>query len=147
MQTIAIVICIGIFAWIAILEKLASQDHHYSHIVLVRTIYAMLGITSLIVALHWKQFTALTLKRSLTDGRLALIGLMAAAGMFMYFWLLSGNDLYMVTLMTPLIMILTMICAYVFIGESIAPLQWFGMMITIIGLTIVASNKTTHSTQ
>lgn len=78
---------------------------------------------------------------SMKDGGLIVVGVITSLGMLIYYWLLKSYDLYLITMLWPLVMILTLVGAYVFLKEALSWQQWLGVLITFIGITITVVYK------
>ena len=128
--------CAIIFAYVSILEKIASNKHHFMDISLSRVFYMLIMVLIIIIIFNPKVISSIELKKAFKDPTLIVIGSFTTIGMFIYYWLLGRSDLYLVSLIWPLITILTVIAGYLFINESLSKIQWFGVFLTLIGICL-----------
>jgi drug/metabolite transporter (DMT)-like permease len=61
--------------------------------------------------------------------------------MFLYFMILSHKEVYEITVLWPVIMILTIILGNLIIKEKINWKQWIGIFLTFIGISITLFYK------
>lgn len=74
---------------------------------------------------------------AMKDPNLIIVGVLTSIGMLMYYWLLKSNALFVVSLMWPLIMALTIVGTYFYIGEKPRPYQWVGIFLVFVGMLVV----------
>jgi drug/metabolite transporter (DMT)-like permease len=98
----------------------------------------MLLITCIvIIILYPQEFTSKHFVKSLLDYNVILIGVFTAIGMLLYYWLLTKMDLYMVSLIWIVIILLVLIISFMYFKENINMIQWFGIALAIIGLSLI----------
>lgn len=138
---------LGIIAYVlfmtivGLFEKHAVINHHYMHFSMSRVFYMLLLTLIIILIFDPSVLSSKALYTSFKDPVVFWIGILTGLSMFMYYWLLTSKDLFFMTLLWPLIMILTIFGAAIFIKEKITPIQWFGILITFVGLFIVFFKK------
>ena len=141
MEIIASIICIAILTYSAVLEKFVVGKHNYMHFSLARIFY-MLAITIVFIVVYDpKVLSSKAFYVSLKDVNVILVGTLTAVAMILYFWLLTTKDLYIMSMIWPSVMVLSIIACFFVIKEKINWIQWFGIVITFVGISVTLLNQ------
>ena len=132
-----VIVCVLLFSYIGLLEKTVVGKHNCVHFSLSRVFYMLLIILALILIYDPTVLSSKAFLASVTDPHVAVVGIMTALGMLMYYWVLTHNELYIATMMWPVITLLTVTFACMFAGESLSMLQWYGVLLSTVGVVIV----------
>lgn len=122
---------------IGLFEKHAVMNHHYMTFSLARVFYMLLLTLVIIVIIDPSVLSSKVFFTSAKDPVVFWNSVFTTVAMMLYYWLLTSKELSFMTMLWPVIMLLTIIGAAVFIKEKISFLQWFGILITFVGLVIV----------
>lgn len=136
-------VCVILLTVSAIIEKYVVNNHSYVHFSFARLFYMLVISLFVMILIEPGVLTTKAFKQSMTDGNLILVGIVTALGLLIYYWLLKKQDLYIVTLLWPIMMVLTIIGANIFLKEALTMAQWIGIFVTFVGLTIILINKKT----
>ena len=137
----AALLCVIIFTYIAILEKFVMDKHDVMCVSLSRIFYMLLTILIVIIIYDPKVITSNAFKQSLKDPNIILVGLFTALGAFLYYWMLSSKSLNIMSMIWPVVMLLSIIGACLIFKESMNFIQWIGVILTFIGVTITLMYK------
>ncbi len=140
-MSLSIIIYIIVFTLISLLEKYAADKHHIISLSLSRMFYILVITIIFIIILEPTVLSNKTFHQSMKDPGIIVLGILTALGTFLYFWILTFKDLYEVTMLWPLIMILTIIMGCLLIKEKINMKQWIGIVLTFVGVLITLSCK------
>lgn len=132
---------IALFTYIAFLEKAAVARHHYAHFVLSRTVYMLLLAVAIILILDPKVLSSRVMLESLRDPVVLGVGALTTLGVFVYYWLLTKGDLYLVSMAWPVVMLFTVLGSAFVLKEKINSLQWLGVIVAFAGLSMVVTAK------
>lgn len=134
-------VCIVLFAYVGILEKKIVGKHHYMHFSLSRVFYMLLLVMFLILIYEPRVLSSRAFWGAASDPYVITAGALTALAMVLYYWMLTHKDLYLVTMIWPVITLLIVAWACVFAGERLSPLQWVGVILTSVGVWLVLSKK------
>lgn len=139
---IAMVMYILMFACVGIMEKRAVSKHHYMHFSTARMFYILLITLVILFIMQPSVLSSRELYVSMKDPMVGIIGIFTALAIILYYWMLSRKDLWWMTMLWPIVMLLTIIGACIFMKEQISWKQWIGIIVTYIGLFITFVSKT-----
>jgi len=128
--------CILLLTYVSVLEKIVMNKHNFMDIALSRLFYMLLILLVIIIIYNPRLLTSESFMKSMKDPQIMLIGGFTTIGALLYYFLLSSKNLYMMSLIWPLIMIFTIIAAYMFLKESLNKFQWLGIILTFIGASM-----------
>lgn len=134
---IGVVVCIMLFTYVGILEKKIVGKHHYMHFSLSRVFYMLLLVMAMILVYEPSVLTKRAFWNAVGDHQVVLAGALTALAMVLYYWMLTSKDLYVMTMIWPVITLLTVAWACVFAGERLSALQWGGVVMTSVGVWLV----------
>ncbi len=137
-------ICALLFAVIAILEKYAMPRHDLIHASLSRVFYMLLVVLIFVVIYDPSVLTSQSFKDAMKDPCIFIIAMFTVVAMYTYYHLLKNTKLTIVSLLSPVIMILTVIAACLFIKEKLNTLQWIGIFLTFAGVCITLMFQGSH---
>ena len=137
----SIILYVIVFTFISLLEKYAADKHHIISLSLSRMFYILVITIIFIIILEPNVLSTKTFHQSMKDPGIIVLGVLTAIGTFLYFWILTFKNLYEVTIVWPIIMILTIIASCLIIKEKINFKQWLGIVLTFIGVLITLSYK------
>jgi drug/metabolite transporter (DMT)-like permease len=126
--------CVLIFTFVGVMEKFVTNKHHLIDMSLSRVFYMLIMVLIVIIIYNPKVLSSQAMRTAFKDPALIAIGLCTTLGMFLYYWLLERSHLYLVSLLWPMITILTILAACIFIKESLSVMQWIGVALTFIGI-------------
>lgn len=140
--TIAICSYILLFSCVGLLEKHAVTKHNYLHFSTARMFYILLITLILLLIMQPNVLMSREFHNSIKDPLVGIIGVFTAFAIILYYWMLSKRDLWLMTILWPIVMLLIITGACVFMKEQITLKQWIGILITYIGLFITFVSKT-----
>lgn len=118
------------------IRKTAVNKHNYIDVSLARLFYILLIIIICISIYDPNVLSSESFKTCVKDPVILIVALLTNIGMLAYYWLLASGDLNMVSLIWPIIMLLTIVASCLFIGERVNTWQWIGIAMATIGLTM-----------
>lgn len=124
--------------YVTFLEKCAVDSHKFSHFALSRLFYMLLVTLILVIIIEPRVLSSADFLRSVKDPWVLLVAILTASSMFLYYYLLSQNKMWKLQLLFPIIMILSIIVAHIFLKEQINKIQWFGIGLAFIGIVIAS---------
>lgn len=138
---IAMILYVLIFACVGLLEKYAVDKHHYMHFSTVRMFYILLITIVILLVMEPSVMSSKAFYSSMKDPMVGIIGIFTALAIILYYWMLSKRDLWLMTMLWPVVMLLTIIGACIFMKEKISWRQWIGIFVTYLGLFITFVNS------
>jgi drug/metabolite transporter (DMT)-like permease len=132
-----VIACVLLFSYIGFLEKKVVGKHHCVHFSLSRVFYMLLIIVALILVYDPAVLSSKAFLDSVTDPHVALVGVITALAMLLYYWILTHKALYITTMMWPVITLLTVVFACMFAGERLSVIQWSGVLLSTVGVFLV----------
>lgn len=135
------ILCVIFITLGSLYDKKAVNDNHYLVAFLVRTLYILLLILIFLLLINPSLLYSKDIFNALKHKNLILLSLFTSIGMLLYYYLLSKYNLYFITLLFPITMIMTIILANIILKEPIQKFQWFGIIITFTGIIITVANE------
>jgi len=130
-------VCVLLFSYVGLLEKKVVGKHHYVHFSLSRVFYMLLLVLVIILIYDPSVLNSKTFRASVKDPHVAMVGAMTALAMLLYYWMLTHKELYIMTMMWPIITLETVAFACLFAGEKLSFVQWLGVLLTSVGVFLV----------
>lgn len=138
----ALFLYIVIFSCVSIMEKHAVSKHNYMHFSASRVFYILIITLALLFVMQPSVLSSKAFYESMRDPMVVVIAVLTAFAIILYYWMLSTRDLWMMTMLWPVAMLLTIIGACVVMKENVSRRQWIGIMVTYVGLFIIFVNAT-----
>lgn len=135
------VICVITLTIAAVLEKFVVERHDHVHFSFARLFYMLLIALVVMIVVEPNVVSTSAFRASMIDINLIIVSLTTSIGLLIYYWLLKSNDLYIVSLVWPVTMVLSVIGGYIFLKETLTWLQWIGILVTFVGLTMILIYK------
>ena len=112
-----------------------------------RTFIVMVGLTQFLLAavlLPWVTWSGYTAEHA---GIGVVSGATSGGYLVLMFWVMGSQDVSRVVPVTSTYPIFVAILAQVFLGESIGPLVWAGVLITVAGAVLMSLGPTTRANE
>ena len=138
MLTLAVTVAtVLILSYVALLEKRAIRAHRITHFSLSRAFYMLLLVLVVMLVLEPRVLASSDMRAALRDPVVLQAGALTALGMLMYFWVLSRVPLSRASMVWPAVMLCTVVAAAAALSEPLTAVQWAGVSVAVIGLSMV----------